>query len=294
MYKGKVFFGLSISILIFTIINLGVAPCINGKFKEWGSLNCVRTNDLYKKAKDNGVKGDQLNYSYKWSHVHCSRRNTMHDLEYDSIVFNIVIGFICGILGLFHLFEVKKEYVSKTGLIGLICGIIVFPQTLAYVVVNGLVFAHSYPIEEIDGYETVYKTNVDGAFAELKDDKFKCFYFDNEYNKHALYAKYHDLILLRYNYNKKLDEKYEKDEVKNCIGDPGDCMNGGYIDKSAANKDCKYLYLQRDGEDWAKELKNRDISNRIVTALIFSSFVCLADILLAIFGFLLFRTPNEF
>jgi hypothetical protein len=294
MYKGKVFFGLSITILVFTIINIGVAPCINGKLKEWGSLNCGKPYNEYKKAKDNGAKGDELNYVHKWPYVYCTRRNAMNDLEYDSIVFNFVIGFICGILGLFHLFEVKKEYVSKTGLIGLIGGIIVLPQTLAYVVVNGLVFAHSHPISNYDGYEQVYKTNVDGAFAELKDDKFKCLYFDNEYNYHALYAKFHDLILLRYNYNKKLEEKYEKDEVKNCIGNPVECMYDGYIDKSPANNNCKYLYLKRAGQNWADELKNRDISNRIVTSLIFSCFLCLADLLLAIFGLLLFRTPNEF
>lgn len=43
----------------------------------------------------------------------------MYDMEYASFIFNIVIGFVCALLGLLHLFDTKKEMVPKTGLIGL-------------------------------------------------------------------------------------------------------------------------------------------------------------------------------
>ena len=294
MYKGKVFFGCALSILIFTTINLGIAPNISGKFREWGTLNCGKTYNLYKKAKDSGITGDELKYGFDWLNTECIRRNVMHNMEYDTITFNMALGLLCGILALLHLFDVKKEYVSKTGIIGLICGIIVFIQTLVYVIYNGLIYTNSYPIQASDGYEPVYKTDVDGAFAELDGDRYKCFYFDKQFNVHALYAKYDDLILSRYNYNVHLEEKYENDEVKNCILSPRYCQNDGYIDKSLVNYNCKYLYINRDGENWAQELKNRDISQRIVTTLILSIFVCISDLILAIFGFLLFSKPNDF
>ena len=41
-------------------------------------------------------------------------------------------------------------------------------------------------------------------------------------------------------------------------------------------------------------VSNKDMFDRFLTALILSLVVCLANIGLALFGFLLFRTPGEF
>ena len=41
-------------------------------------------------------------------------------------------------------------------------------------------------------------------------------------------------------------------------------------------------------------IENKDLSDRFLTALILSLFVCLSNIGLALFGFLLFRTPGDF
>ena len=52
---------------------------------------------------------------------------------------------------------------------------------------------------------------------------------------------------------------------------------------------CPYLFLNE-----MEGVSNKDIFNRFLTALILSLVVCLTNIGLALFGFLLFRTPGEF
>ena len=54
-------------------------------------------------------------------------------------------------------------------------------------------------------------------------------------------------------------------------------------------KDCKNVYA---GE--IDEITNKDKFDRFLTTLILSLIVCLANIGLALFGFLLFRTPGDF
>lgn len=286
MSKGLIFFCCACCILLLTIVNLSIGPIISGKFPSWGTLNCALSKDNYDEAKDGGTEGDQLKYGYKWYVDDCQRRKGMYDMEYTSFIFDVAIGFVCGLMGLLHLFEVKKEYVSKTGLIGLCCGIVGFILTLVYVILNGLVYTKSYP-----GY---YKMDGDGAFAELKGNKYECFYFDKKYNEHALYAKYSDLGKKQYNYNKDLDDNYKKPEVSNCLSHtPFGCRNEGYIDKLSVTYDCKYLYVSR-GTTVKENITNKDISDRFLTTLILSLLVCLANIGLAIFGLLLFRTPDDF
>ena len=45
---------------------------------------------------------------------------------------------------------------------------------------------------------------------------------------------------------------------------------------------------------FVSDVDNKDVSDRFLTALILSLFVCLANIGLALFGFLLFRSPGDF
>ena len=52
---------------------------------------------------------------------------------------------------------------------------------------------------------------------------------------------------------------------------------------------CQYIYVKAE-----LEITNKDKFDRFLTALILSLVVCLANIGLALFGFLLFRTPGDF
>ena len=296
MSKGLIFFCCACAILLFTIINLSVGPIISGTVGHdyndrffWGTANCELYKDLYDKSNQ---KGDELKYDDEWKKDECIRKKAMHDMEYTSFIFNAVIGYVCATLGLLHLFEVKKEFVSKTGLIGLGCGIVGFVFSFVYVILNGLVYTTYY-----DNSIRIYKRDSDGAFAEKKGSYYECIYFDSRYNVHALRAKYSDLIQKQYNYDKDLKEEYENNIPSGCKIDPSLIQwgnDGKVVTYTSCSKDKLYV------DDYDQNLKiglsvtNKDISDRFLTTLILSLFVCLANIGLAIFGFLLFRTPGEF
>ena len=219
----------------------------------------------------------------------------MHDMEYTAFIFDIVIGFICGLLGLLHYFDVKKDCISKTGLIGFICGIIGFIFTFVYLILNGIVYTNygPYNIElgSITSVSRYYiKADSDGAFAELEGSNYKLIYFDKEENYYALYATYSDLGKKQYNYDRDMRKAYNTDQT--CFSQviTGYNANGYFspTDSTLSNK-CKKLYIYP-----TTGISNKDISDRFLTALILSLFVCLANIGLALFGFLLWKSPDGF
>ena len=297
--KGLIFFCCSCAILLFTIINLSIGPIVNKvvvnnsifngyvgtQGNDWGTLNCAILSDHYDEyKKTNQLSKEAKKYNFEWYIDECNRKKGMHDMEYTSFIFDIVIGFICSLLGLLHHLEVKKDFVSKTGLIGLICGIVGFVMTFTYLILNGIVYTSYYDNQ-------IYKVDEDGAFAKLvSTNKYECLYYDDhQLNVHSYYAKFSDLIKKQYNYNKDLEESIDS----NCELSPSVCVGTDYypITKLDSNgNECKYLYTDNleDG------VENKDKSDRFLTTLLLSLFVCLANIGLAIFGFLLFRTPGEF
>ena len=211
-------------------------------------------------------------------------------MEYTSFVFDVVIGFVCGLLGLLHIFEVKKDFVANTGLIGLICGIIGFVLTFVYVIFNGLVFTSNY--------SGIGKAEENGVFTEkLSSNGYKCLNYDDSGDVLSLYAKISELNKKQYNYDKDLHKSYQTalyngckkpDEFHNCED------NGGVITVAAVYIDgspkfCPFLYIDEE-----EGVSNKDMFDRFLTALILSLVVCLANIGLALFGFLLFRTPGDF
>ena len=309
MLKGLIFFCCSCCILIFTIINLSVGPIVSGTISNnevdmrtpglglislgsnGGTLNCAYLSDQYDKVKS-GLTDKEDKYIYKWAINECSRRKGLHVMEYMSFIFDMIIGFVCGLLGLLHHFDLKKDFVSKTGLIGLGCGIVGFVLSFIYVVYNGIVYTNYYD-------EIIYKRDSDGIFAEWKGNHYECYYFDDE-NPHAVIAKYSDLINKQYNYDKDLIEKFSSSDSEeyNCeyssyasvcsAAENLPIAQQPYSDTSG--KVCKYLYIDSS----TSNVTNKDKSDRFLTTLILSLFVCLANIGLAIFGFLLYRTPGEF
>ncbi len=288
MGKGLIFFSCACCILVLTIVNLSIGPIISGKAGIKGTQSCEYVKDL-----------DDANNGDGWAVDECVRTKGMYDMEYTSFIFDIVIGFICGLIGLLHIFEVKKDFVSNTGLIGLICGVVGFALTFVYVIFNGLVYTNYYADPNI------IKTDGDGIVAELDGDKFKCKYFEEEGDINALIAKYNDLGKKQYNYNTDLQKSLE--EIQDCVINGGGTVSftrsqykslcstketfaAGEV--SGLDTSCKNVYYYNHDID--SSIKNKDISDRFLTALILSLFVCLANIGLALFGFLLFRTPGDF
>ena len=139
MLKGLIFFCCACTILVLTIINLSIGPIVSGKVGNgWGLLNIAMYKDNYNDDKDKGIKGDALKYGSKYLLDRVTRTKGMYDMEYTSFIFDIVIGFVCGLLGLLHHFELKKDFIPKTGLIGLGCGIVGFILTLDMLSLMGL------------------------------------------------------------------------------------------------------------------------------------------------------------
>ena len=292
MSKGLIFFCCSCCILVLTIVNLSIGPIISRKVSNYGTSNCAYEKDRYDIQKERNPNMDDATkkYSYEWYIKRCDRRKAMSNMEYTSFIFDIVIGFVCSLIGLLHLFEVKKDMISTTGLIGLGCGVVGFVLTFVYVIYNGIVYTNYYD-------EQIYKMDGDGAFAELKGGKYECFYFDEKGNNFALYAKFSDLGKKQYNYDKDF---LESDESLGCLFQESSCNNDGTITgpirSTIDNHECKYLYAYYNYNSISSidEITNKDISDRFLTTLILCLFVCLANIGLALFGFLLFRTPGDF
>ena len=303
MSKGLLFFCCSCCILVLTIVNLSIGPIINHKTYMSGTMNCAQLQDNYDDAKKGTLTDEAKKYGHEWYIKRCKNGKAMHDMEYTSFIFDIVIGFVCSLIGLLHLFELKKDLVSTTGLIGLVCGVVGFVLTFVYVIFNGIVYTSYY--EDI-----IFKRDGDGVFAELEGDKYKCNYFDKVGNIHSLIAKYSDLGKKQYNYNKDLKDSYKTEEVSDCKVSGGYCSPGNtyctpsglylicqtetfdatLVSKLHGGQPCKKLYL----DDLKTEIVNKDQSDRFLTTLILSLIVCLANIGLALFGFLLFRTPGDF
>ena len=296
MGKGLLFFCCACCILVLTIVNLSIGPIISGTINtfipEIGTLNCAKKKDDWDDAKDQpNADEDTIKYNQEYEYNACQRAKGMHDMEYTSFIFDIVLGFVCGLLGLLHLFDLKKDFVSNTGLIGLICGIVGFVLTFVYVVFNGLVYTTVYTNEpKIDG---------DHAFAEISGGKVNCLYFDDAKNLNSWRAKYSDLGKKQYNYDKDYSDdsncacSFSSSSPTVCDNIRNECTKKETFDLlplGSSFASCSKLYVAGEPDNFI----NKDISDRFLTTLILSLVVCLANIGLALFGFLLFRTPSDF
>jgi len=283
--------------MILSAINISIGPIVNKKVgTDWGTANCEYWKDQYEEKKTT-LSGKEIKYEEGWKKEECLRKKGMYNMEFTSFIFNICIGFSCGLLAFLHLLEAKKDFIPKTGLIGLICGVVGFVLSFVYVVYNGIVYTKYYE-------DVIYKRDSEGAFAVLNGDKYICFYHDEPANKHSIIAKFSDLIKKQYNYDKDLIASYKSPEIAVCKQDPRVCLKGKEILVSTitpnSNPDpdpdnpvdtpCKYLYVNIDP---ITTFSNKDLSDRFLTTLILSLIVCLANVGLIIFGISLFQKPED-
>ena len=71
----------------------------------------------------------------------CNRKKAMYGLEYSAFTIDLIIGFVCSLLGLLHYLDEGKSFIPKTGLIGLISGAIAFIISLIYLIYSILVYS---------------------------------------------------------------------------------------------------------------------------------------------------------
>ena len=291
MYK-LIFLMFSSVIVILSIISICIAPIINKVIKEsdnWKFNNCQLYADEYsiiKDEPDSNTKDERLKSKKKEKNL-CNRQKAMYGLEYSAFFIDLIFGFVCFILGLFHYFYIGKDFIKKTGLIGLGTGIVGFVITLIYVCYSAYIFANDNARDYDRNADKILKLNTNGAYAEWDDSKgqYKClFYKENDPN--SVYAKYKDLGDIQYNYDKENYLLSHDSEIFICQDNGGltGCSSNGYYLTGYFGSMCKYLYYSP-----ASGFENKYVYERWVTTIIFSCIIIVIHIGMAFFGFLLFK-----
>ena len=288
MGSGKNVLFVSCAILIFATINMGVGPIMNKRLgTDWGNANCEKLANDYEDAKKrNPDMSDSDKKTNEFEISRCKNRKAMYNMEYTSFVFNIVIGFIGVLIGLYGL---QNEIIINSGKVGMACGVVGLVLTLVYVIFNIIVYTSYYD-------SPYFKVDSDGAFAKRDGTRYKCLYFKEKDDIEALYAKYSDLIKSQYNYNKELTDSFQTDREKvyGCASNTYlmvlDCALDEYFDSSLTyineqgeDIPCSKIYYQQTFNSFS----NYDKSARILTTLIFSIMIILCYIGFIFSGFIL-------
>jgi len=261
-------------------------------------------------AKDTSSLTDNQKKEYKRGINLCNRKKAMYGLEFSSLIIDVILGFICLILGLLHYFDVAKPFEKVTGIIGLATSIIGFILTLIYIIYSGYIFTNDNPEFNYDDNDygdndRLFKADNKGIFAKWDDNekKYKCEYYDKD-NNNAIYAKYNEMWKKIYNYNKDVSQAESTSPVKKCsytkytagstnLLTPLNCNdNQGFVGIGIASKfegDCDALYIDYSFSGY----ENKYIYDRWVTTIIFACFIIACDIGLAIFSFLLFKSDGS-
>ena len=310
MNKNFFFFLISTIILLLSIVVLNTGPIIN-KIKgigsqnnfdsNWGTLNCLYVSDQYEiekekrkiqidlggESENNKKERDRNLNQIKKKRDSCYWMQAMHGLEYSAFTIDMIIGFICSILGFLHYLEEGKSFTTKSGLIGLVSGVIAFIITLVYLIYNILVYTKVSPNE--------LKTEENRAYAKWDNSKnaYICLFFEDD-NKDSIYAKFSELGKKQYNYNTDFYLRESNSEFKNCIY-YSNCENNKEIFKNNqkpylndGSKLCTKVY-----KEYIDNINYSDLNNCWLTTIILSSIIILCNIGLSFFGFLLFRNKEE-
>ena len=312
MNKTLIFFCISCCLLIFSIIVICTGPVITSVVDgSWKNRNCRHYSDQRKYVDDKNLvtgdlKDEYLKHLKKGQHL-CERQKAMYGLEYASLVSDLFFGVLCSLLSLLHYFGIGKYCEKVTGIIGLACGIIGFILTFIYIIYSGYIFTHDGPGKEYDLYEGltgvsspighynyysgIYKLDKDRAFAEWKDTKYECLYYDKDKDdEDSFYAKYNDLGKKQYNYHK--DYEFSTSEYKNCKVGRSTISKSicGSTSRLTSFPNCKKLYYSSNSGE--NSISNKYEYDKWVTSIIFGCFIIALNLGLAIFGFLLFSQSD--
>ena len=307
MNKTLIFLIISCSILVLSAIIICIAPIINNievevstthiwKPANWRNLNCAIFAD---KEKSENLELDQLQKLIKYKNL-CYRQKAMYGLEYSAFIINAILSFVCTDLALLHFLNIGKDFEKKTGLIGIISGIIGFVLTLVYVCYSGYIFNNdiAYGILDTSTLTLNTPTNLKKLYsngAKYKYDGHKYIMVnDNEERENGQYLLYKDLGQKQYNYDSEYYDTYSKNNInsnniEDCNIDSGfnDISNPQYSNNNEGEV-CKYLYYTP-----TKSVENRYIYDRWLTSLILAVIIVAINLGLSIFGFLLFKSGEE-
>ena len=302
----KLFFLISsLALIVLTIVTICTAPIINGALDVSHSEFCQKDIDDYNYYKEEWKNPDdtqkQSLSDYKQDANICKRKKAALGLEYSSLIFDIVLGAVCCLLGLLHYFDVGKFFLKFTGIIGLATGVIRFILTVIYLGYSAYIFNNDY------SDETILYDN--GAYLKYTDGKYVCNYNEDDRKENKYYdkAKFKDLGKKQYNYDSKRYKEFlestDTTSIKYCSKEPSGSYNapgapGGapaspssYKDTTTKESNCEYIWK----DDYASnsDYDNKYIYDKWLTSIIFSAFVCVCNLGVAIFGLLIFLNGDS-
>ena len=271
----------SLCILVFSLVVVCISPVINNatkgswKISSWRTLNCQIYADL---EKSENAKIDNIQRYRRIKNL-CYKKKAMHDLEYASLIIDIILGFVCANLSLLHYFNVGKDFEKKTGLIGLITGVVSFILTLVYICYNGDIFNNDIAYDNDDPInpgEKIKKLFPNGALCKKVETNLISAY-EGEKDVFAIYIKYKDLGKKQYNYDTEFNKIYAttSDRKTSCTG--------------TASKE--YYFLSASNYPFTSN-ENKDLYDRWITTLILAIIIDICCIGLSVFGFLLFKSSK--
>ncbi len=298
MNKTLFFLISSVIMMIFTIITITTAPNINvGISLQYSSTyNCKAVSDYYDYHKELYKNPDEddkrILDNMKENIAICNRQKAFSNMEYATLIIDVILAFICALLGLFHFFETGKFFEKYTGLIGLISGVIAFVLTLVYLIYSGIVFTNDHD----DNQDLLYDDGSAYKWDETKNEYIPPYTDEDIKNdQYAMNAKFKDLGKKQYNYDSKtykdilkgdilVDECSKRHLVSSSLKvfpDPGD-----------TSKYCEKLWSSSLIENGSR-LSNKHLYDCWLTSLIFTAFVLVCSIGLAVFGLLIFMDPES-
>ena len=321
--KKLIFFLIASAILIFSIIVVNIAPIIKGKVGyDWFSPACERLSDRYNYAKKENYGSEELKEKalkpLEKNKNRCYRKKAMYGLEYTTSDLNIIFGFVCTLLGFLQFLNVINigKYI---GLIGLGTGFIGFVLTFVYVIESGLVF------DDIADYRQI-RIDSDGAFLKWNNSKnrYTCIFYDKD-DEDSVLLRYSDYGNKYLSYRQDVYYAQKEGNFKylssnGCRQDTTitasnlwyNCKNLEEFDDNQLTSpplsdlktkqfyyDSTVLTTNKKGEcDFLLQISDSDSNgykqayDSWLTTIIFSCFIFIFHIGLAIFGFLLFRESD--
>ena len=285
--NNKLFFLiLSAVLVVLSIITICTAPNINKKLFS-GNENCQAIVDAYKYLEKQSDSAYELTIKYNKQDANlCKRRNAMYSLEYASLIIDLCLGTLCCLLGLLHYFDKGNYCIPVTGIIGLASGAIGFILTIVYLGYSAYIFNNDYSEDDYLLYDN-------GAYAKLENNQYVTLFKseDSKDNKYYNYAKYKDLGKKQYNYNSELFIQYQ-DQTSDFYKCKSNSNLAGLIIRTKDNSLCPYIWKTSYYSDYNNYIRKKRY-DRWLTSIIFSAFILLCDIGVAVFGLFLFLNKGD-
>ena len=265
MNKIFIFLLISTVIVVFSVISFGSAPIINKTIpssSEWAYGNCQYEADQEEKATD---LNDQ--YSHHRKKTLCQRKKAMYGLEYASLIFDVIFGFVCTLLSFLKYLKIGKGTEKKTGLVGLITGVVGFVLTFLYFVYSAYIFTKDTP-ETSDVSDGRREKLFSNGGLYIQQGSSQVYPYANDKSDDSQYVKYYELGQKQYNYDSDYYRLSRNDH----------CLYGGTIDSQ-----CTYVYANA-----YSDYTNKYLYDKWTNTLVFTFVISVCNIGLIIFGLLLF------